>query len=176
MPTSRPYPIAHIASRIIDLQPKTVLDIGIGFGKYGFLAREYTDIWNNRFRKPETVIHGIEVYEEYITEIHRQIYNKIFIGNALDILPTLGNYDLITFCDVVEHFEKEDGIKMMNLVRDKCKNAFITTPTLNRFQKRGGVAGNPYEQHVYGWSTEDLKAWGKVTTFNNFVNLLEIVK
>jgi 2-polyprenyl-3-methyl-5-hydroxy-6-metoxy-1,4-benzoquinol methylase len=174
MPTSRPYPISYIADKILENQPKTVLDIGIGFGKYGFLAREYTDIWKNRFRNPQTIIHGIEVYEDYITTLHREIYTNIFIGNALDILPTLGNYDLITFCDVIEHFNKEDGIKMLDLIRSKSKLAFITTPTLTKFRKRGGMNGNAHEHHIYGWSEDELKEWGEVITFNNFIHLLEI--
>ena len=177
MPTSRPYCISNIASRILELQPDTVLDIGIGFGKFGFMAREYTDIWKNRYNKSQwkTKIDGIEAYHKYISEHHKHIYDKIFIGNALEILPGLNNYDLITFGDCLEHFSKKDGTMMLKMIKDNCKVAFITTPTTSKFQYRGAMHGNKYERHIYGWPTDDLKEWGEVQTFYNHINLLEIV-
>lgn len=177
MPTSRPYGISYIASRILDLQPATVLDIGIGFGKFGFMAREYTDIWKNRQQRSEwkTIIHGIEAYKKYISEHQNYIYNKIFIGDALNVLPNLGDYDVITFGDCLEHFGRKNGIKMLEMIKERCKVAFVTTPTLSKFQTRGAMKGNEYERHVYGWPTDDLKKWGTVQTFNDHINLLEIV-
>ncbi len=177
MPTSRPYGISYIASCILELQPTSVLDIGVGFGKYGFMAREYTDIWKNRHQKSEwkTIIHGIEAYSKYITHHQYYIYTKIFIADVIKILPGLGEYDLITFGDCLEHFSRENGIKLLDMIKSKCKVAFITTPTLSKFQTRGAMKGNEYEKHVYGWPTEELERWGNVQTFNNHINLLEII-
>lgn len=41
MPTSRPHQINKILELIILTAPESLLDIGPGFGKYGFLARGY---------------------------------------------------------------------------------------------------------------------------------------
>ena len=46
MPTSVPYGVPIIAGAARQLRPKSVLDVGIGFGKYGMLFREYLDIWD----------------------------------------------------------------------------------------------------------------------------------
>lgn len=53
MPTSSPDPITYVCKKIVEVKPNTVLDVGVGFGKYGFLAREYTDIWNDRYFREE---------------------------------------------------------------------------------------------------------------------------
>ena len=44
MPSSRPNTIPTVIHLVKQFQPKSILDVGIGFGKWGHLFREYTDI------------------------------------------------------------------------------------------------------------------------------------
>ncbi|MBW2991727.1 glycosyltransferase family 1 protein, partial [Candidatus Woesearchaeota archaeon] len=84
MPTSSPHQINEIMGEIMELDPSSILDIGVGFGKYGFLCREYLELWdynNKRYGEWKREIDGIEVYEDYITDIQRKVYNNIFIGD-----------------------------------------------------------------------------------------------
>ena len=37
--------ITDIMQLITIANPKSILDIGVGFGKYGYLSREYLEIW-----------------------------------------------------------------------------------------------------------------------------------
>ena len=66
MPTSVPYCVPVIASIARQLRPKSVLDVGVGFGKYGYLFREYLDVWDMHSvrdyerRRWTTRIEGIE--------------------------------------------------------------------------------------------------------------------
>jgi len=46
MPTSHPFQLDDIVQLIIETAPLSILDIGVGFGKYGLLAREYLEIWD----------------------------------------------------------------------------------------------------------------------------------
>jgi hypothetical protein len=79
MPSSHLYQIPTIIKIICGLKPDSILDIGCGFGKYGFLAREYLEIWQSRYQKSEWVIKidCIEVYGPYLTELPQYIYFKI---------------------------------------------------------------------------------------------------
>ncbi len=43
MPTSHLYQISDILEIISLIRPRSVLDVGVGFGKYGLLAREYLE-------------------------------------------------------------------------------------------------------------------------------------
>ncbi len=149
----------------------SVLDIGIGFGKFGFLAREYTDVRLGRYFNWKTRIDGIEIFEKYITHLQREIYNNIYIGNAIDILPTLGRYDMIICSDVLEHFSEQDGTVLLDLIKDRCKFALIATPVTVLHQE--ALYNNEHERHISNWSKEILSNWGEVFQFEN-AYLLEI--
>ncbi|TSA17113.1 MAG: hypothetical protein D4R72_05520 [Nitrosopumilales archaeon] len=113
MPTSHKYQINEIMELIVLTNPKKILDIGIGFGKYGYLSREYLDIGvgggDEDYNFNKSQIDGIEVFAEYITPLHNMIYNHIYNKNALEVLPALKmKYDLILVIDVLEHFTYDD--------------------------------------------------------------------
>ena len=44
MPSSRPNAIPTTVHVVRQLDPASILDVGVGFGKWGLLFREYTDI------------------------------------------------------------------------------------------------------------------------------------
>jgi hypothetical protein len=158
MPTSQHLQINAIMDFIIDTNPSKLLDIGVGFGKYGFLSREYLEFWDGRDQYGGwlRLIDGIEAYEKYITPVHKFIYNTIFIGNALDVLPTLENkYDLILIIDVLEHFSREDGLKLLQECLIHGKNILISVPKHVIF--RGKAFNNPYEAHVFQWEKSHFR-------------------
>lgn len=171
MPCSRPSALAQMCNRIMEKNPMSVLDIGVGFGKFGFLAREYTDVRLGRYFNWETRIDGIEIFEKYITQLQRKIYDNIHIGNAIDILPTLDQYDMIICSDMLEHLSNKDGLLLLDLVRKKSKFAMIATPA--RVLQQEAVYDNEYERHISAWSGEELEKWGDVFQFDNIL-LLEI--
>ena len=45
MPVIIHIQLTHCINKIIQLQPKSVLDVGCGFGKWGYLCREYLDVF-----------------------------------------------------------------------------------------------------------------------------------
>lgn len=151
MPSSHPWQINEVLMFINILKPKKLLDIGIGFGKYGFLAREYLEFWDGRskYNDWQHQIDGIEVFEGYITPANNFIYDEIFIGNAIDILPKFNDacYDLVLLIDVLEHFDKDDGIKILQECIRCSANTLISIP-LN-MQKQGAIFGNVYETHRF---------------------------
>lgn len=177
MPTSRPIALKHICNCILNLQPKSVLDIGIGFGKNGFLAREYTDIWKGRvFSNWTTRIDGIEIFPDYLSEIQYMIYDNIYIGDAAKVIKRLGNYDMIICTAVLEHFTKEDGNSLLTDIKNLRTKLGIVVLPIN-VKPQGAVYGNEHERHVSEWTLEDLSVYGKVTGLADPVNpqfLLEI--
>ena len=69
----------------MDINPHSVLDIGPGFGKYGVLCREFLEIWDGRYEyKFKRRIDCVEVFPDYITDLHRYIYNSIYTADAMD--------------------------------------------------------------------------------------------
>lgn len=178
MGTSRPFYIPRLCNWIIDYKPESILDIGVGFGKNGFLAREYTDIWSRRYAKSswKTKIDGIEIFEAYITDVHRDIYTSVFVGDVFDILPKLDHYDLIIATDVVEHLTRQKAVEVLKYIREKSGQYFVTIP--KNVGTRGGHASegtgfNDHEGHVSGeWSEKELKEFGNPTLLDDWIWML----
>lgn len=143
MPSSYPHNILPILQIIGVLKPKSILDIGIGRGKYGFLIKEY---WS------ETKVDGVEVFEPYITNLQREIYNKIFVGNVLEM--DLGDYDLYLLIDTIEHWGKDEAYRLINKLLKKGK-VLISTP--KKFISQSEYDGNKWEVHKTFWNIDDFK-------------------
>jgi len=162
MPSSRPIAINYVCNKILELNPMSVLDIGIGFGKFGFLAREYTDVWHGRYFKWETKIEGIEAFERYVGLLQRLVYDKIHIGDALDVILHLDcKFDVIICADMLEHLEKDRGLKLLKAIRDKGEYSIIVLPMFPSPQ--GAVNDNEYELHRAKWDYPELAEFGQVT-------------
>src|SRR5881396_2107896 len=121
MPSSRPNTIPTVVHLVRQLKPKSILDVGIGFGKWGHLFREYTDILEAehdpaRYRRENwrVRIDGIEGHAAYLTEMHRYIYNTIHLGDARELVTKADRYDLIFMGDILEHLEKKDGLQLLH--------------------------------------------------------------
>ncbi len=168
MPTSHYFQIGEIVSFILFTNPSSTLDIGAGFGKYGFLSREYLELWDgrNNYHDRQRKIHGIEVFEDYITPIHDFIYDRMYIGNAIDILPTLKEqYDLILLIDILEHFDFNEGLRILQECSTRGRNILISVPNYLGHQK--DAFGNTFETHKFHWKRYHFKRYNKKFVLNN---------
>jgi hypothetical protein len=162
MPSSRPNTIPTVIHLVRQINPKSILDVGVGFGKWGHLFREYTDIneaendpARYQRRKWRVRIDGIEGYAAYLTPMHRYLYNHLHIGNASALLKKLPQYDLIFLGDIIEHFEKSAGIRLLGDALKKANKAVIvTTPRFETGQT--DLCGNELERHRSLWSAKDF--------------------
>ncbi|MFZ2193245.1 MAG: class I SAM-dependent methyltransferase [Candidatus Moraniibacteriota bacterium] len=169
MPTSQNYQISKIIEAIISHNPNSILDIGVGFGKYGVLCREYLELWDGREKYSDfkRKIDGVEVFESYITPLHRFIYDEIHIGDATKIINDLKNsYDLVLLIDVLEHFEKKAGSDLIKKILSKNKAVLISVPKNIGDQKE--VFSNQYETHLAEWVKKDFKKFGKTFFISDF--------
>jgi SAM-dependent methyltransferase len=159
-----------VLSIIQQLEPRSVLDVGIGFGKWGHLFREYLDIVPSerdpdRYNRPnwQVTIDGIEGFPRYITPAHRYFYNELFLGDMRHTLPTLGKYDVVFIGDAIEHIEKEEGILFLrDCLRHSNKALIVTTPA--EWVVQDAVCDNPLEIHRSFWTRADFHALGRGVT------------
>ena len=160
MPTSHWSYISKIVNTIKVNNPKSMLEIGVGAGKYGILSREYLEIYGaNRWQKKDwqVRIDGVEIYKPYITEQIKHYYNKIFNDDIVNLFKTsqIGDYDLILMTDVLEHLKKEDGIYVFNEILKHCKTAIFAVPIGNwRYEFDGD---NKNESHISVWDYDEFK-------------------
>ena len=173
MPSSHWYQLNEIMELIIFSQPKSILDVGIGFGKYGFLSREYLELFDGRekYNDWKRTIDGIEIFQNYLTSLNKMIYDKIYLGDALSILPTLDKkYDLILLVDILEHFNYDDGIRLLKMCEQQGSNTIISTP--RHFFRQREMFSNPYEVHKFLYKKKHFKIIKNIFFVPNIFSLI----
>lgn len=160
MPTSRPIHIGPVLEEIHWSKPGSILDIGCGFGTMGVMFRAATDVRKSEINPSlyhdwPTRIDAIEVFEWYRNPVW-QVYTNVYVGNALEVLDTLEKYDTIYCGDVIEHFTKEEGYKLIDKMLEHC-NQWIIIATPSPAPVQPALLGNAHEEHLSEWKEEDFK-------------------
>jgi Methyltransferase domain len=139
------------------MRPRRVLDIGVGYGKWGLLVREALDFIDGRFQRDEwkVTIDGIDAHR-YDSPLLDWVYDDVRICDVLDVADKLAGYDLVLMGDVIEHFEKEDGMRLLTVLLAHNRNVLLTTPLFYFDQE---MEDNPYERHRSHWTMADFRPW-----------------
>lgn len=184
MPSSRPNTIPMVIHLLRQLKPQSILDVGVGFGKWGHLFREYSDILEAehepaRYQRKNWCVRidGIEGHAAYLTQMHHFLYNEIHVGDAGALLKTLPNYDLIFLGDIIEHFEKAAGMQLLqDAVTHANKAVIVSTPKFETEQENS--CGNELERHRSLWSEKEFMMFpgAQVTTVDDATLLAAIAK
>lgn len=160
MPTSTYSHILAVVRFLRKVMPLSILDIGIGNGKMGFIARDLLDVMlGERYSRKDwkILIDGIEVFSDYIQEHQKAIYNNIYIGDASDVIDKLDKYDLIILGDVLEHLPKEKAWQFIDKCIAHCSNSIILNIPLGERWTQPEIYGNPYEKHLSFWDYEEFE-------------------
>jgi len=159
MPIGNQQALTPVVNIFTQIQPKTVLDVGVGFGTWGLLFREYSDIMHERYEKKDWQIRvdGVEVWEPYITDVHRHLYSNIYLTDLRDFEPEI-TYDLVNMGDVIEHFTKEEGLALLEKIKGYAQNIVVCVP-VGFYNPEHDPLGNPNEHHISSWDLNDFKDW-----------------
>ena len=176
MPSSSFFLLGPVIRIVRELNPSSVLDVGCGAGKWGVLCREYLDLWDGRESVERRVkIDAIEIFLEYLGDLHRAVYDRVHVGNAVDILegaqPSIeggfrlgavprDRWDLILCADMIEHLSDVDGSRFIEAALARADALLVTTPQNPTDQ--GAVFGNEHERHVSRWTPQDFEPYGWV--------------
>lgn len=171
MSTSNWQNISYNIDLVKKLDPKSILDIGVGFGRWGILFREFLEVWgDNNFKGNwKRIIDGVEIFPEYINSYHDFFYNNIFTEDALEFVKkTERTYDLINCGDVIEHFMKPDAVEFINTCLNKSKYLLINIPIGAKWEQ-GEVNNNKHEKHLSVWEVSDFKKYSNalIKKFND---------
>jgi ubiquinone/menaquinone biosynthesis C-methylase UbiE len=141
-----------------------ILDVGCGFGKWGFLVKKY--FWNtgDGSTTTEPYVVGIDCHTpnvEHLREHH--IYDEVEKGNAMALPFPDKSFDTVLAMEVIEHMEEQDGFRALKeFERVARKRVILSTP--NKKDMRGGLddmnGHNPYEAHLSWWKMKTFKLLG----------------
>ena len=160
MGTSNWQHIPFCVEVLMKIEPKRVLDVGVGFGRWGIIVREFCDVWFGRVLPEQwsVYIEGIEVFEPNISPYHKYFYNKIHIGDALDIIPGIDElWDVVIFGNIIEHFTRDEGERLLRWSIDHSKYVIVNVPLGDDWQQEE-MYNNPYERHKSIYKEDDFSS------------------
>jgi hypothetical protein len=161
MGTSNWQQISFCVEALMRIEPKRVLDIGVGFGRWGVMTREFCDVWPGRVFRPEwqTHVEGVEAFPKNIDGYHQYFYDQIHVGDLRALLPQFQQrFNLIIFGDVLEHFEKQDARKLLDWSTGLSDYVLVNIP-LGEHWEQGEKYENPYEQHLSTWNAVEFEEY-----------------
>jgi cyclopropane fatty-acyl-phospholipid synthase-like methyltransferase len=137
---------------IIELDPKSVLDIGAGQGTYSKLAKQKGQYW-----------HALEIFYPYVRMYKlAKKYHRITIGDArymdYDKLSVFQGWHLIIAADMLEHMTKEDAKLLIYELSKHCKHLLICFPVEHQ-EQHAGDEGNDYETHIDHWTADEMEMY-----------------
>lgn len=161
MPVSDVNNISPILRHIQGLQPQRILDLGIGMGKYGALAREVLDYTYGRFEPQDwkTEIVGYEGFPEYENPMW-SLYDKVHVSDFVKQTPIhkLSGYHLVLMVDSLEHLDDQNAETMLSWLRQHNKQVLVSCP--NGDYPQGDAFGNELERHRSVWTERRMLALG----------------
>jgi len=128
----------------------TVLDLGCGYGLFGYMIRLERD-----FRG---ALIGIDAYPPYIKKLKRYtgaVYDSLVIADARHLPFKSGAVETVLASEVIEHLPKEGGLELIEEAeRVSSRLVLITTPRGHIPQGRHNE--NDLEVHSSEWSERDF--------------------
>jgi SAM-dependent methyltransferase len=150
--------VPHVAYHLAVTRPGRVLDLGIGFGLYGAVVRQWSDLgtW-----PAKTWLVGVEGFAAYRNPAW-DLYNLVVVDSIENYLARASDlFDCILLTDVIEHFPKETGLAVVQGAQrllERGGSLFVGTPAL--FCPQEAVYGNEFERHRSVWTAADFVALG----------------
>ena len=104
MPTSTYEQITAVVRYLERVMPMTILDVGLGNGKLGFIARDLLDVMHGqRYKRDEWLVRvdGIEAFPDYVFFFNGATSTEIYTGDAFNVIDNLGTDEVILIGDVL---------------------------------------------------------------------------
>lgn len=149
--------ITDILEIIRKVNPVKILDVNVGFGRWGILCRELLERDNQgKVRRPDLwnlKIDGIEHIEStYLQSYHDIFYDNIYRQDIVGFLHEhMDLYDLTIFSDILEKFDKSTAIDMIESAMEISRFILIYVKLGNHIGD--DIKGDP---SVSTWGDEDF--------------------
>ncbi len=164
MPISDYRHIPQVLDEVYALQPETVLELGIGFGKWGVLLREVLDAMYGRCRPDQWLrrIWGVDVWEPYRNPMW-QAYNGVDITNFTGGLNEgmtwrRAGWDLVLMMDSLEHLPPDEALPFLESLVANNKHVIVSVPN-GLMPQDEAVYGNAHERHLTTFHGPEFDRW-----------------
>lgn len=120
----------------------TVLDVGAGQGKYGYLLHDYT-------------VDAVEVWEPYV-ELNdlANVYRDVYVTDVYVFISRLTRrYDVVIFGDVLEHLTTRSAQFVLEKTLAVSDEVIVVVPYL---YAQGPEHGNDHQRHLQADLTPEV--------------------
>lgn len=176
MPCSNIGSIENGIRLLLKINPESVLDVGIGFGMWGFLVRQYLDVRRHHQWKDidgasdwKVRLDGVEAFHPYLeSEVARSLYDRMYGMTAkqffhdFDSLSGRESYDVTILSHVLEHMPVHDAHFVVHEALLNSGNVLIGLPLRHDDEGHEQAFNNPHELHTDDWTSEkwnEFLAW-----------------
>lgn len=154
-----PHKISPILLTIMALEPKRVLDVGVGFGKWGFLMKEYLDGFSGQLHMDGVEAHKPSLVSSGASRWYNSMYLHEFNGCMIHQPKP---YDLVLMLDILQCFERKDGGRALLKALELGDRVLVSVP----LEYTAPPNGNPYNESRSEWTPRDFEvhlknAWEK---------------
>jgi hypothetical protein len=158
MPIGSYAAIPLLAQALLQSHPRSVLDLGMGFGGGGVAVRQWLDLGVRPWR---TYLVGVEVWADYRNPVW-DLYNVVYVQPIEEFIRSCPDtFDCVLLGDVLEHFEKDAGRKIVEAIKPRvAEGGCLLVATPAKFRPQEAVYGNERERHRSLWSPDDLADLG----------------
>lgn len=167
MPSSYADSFPGIVHTLIAANPKRVIDIGPGWGKYGLACREYL---------PELeTLRAVEVAPGRLPT-QDAIYDMVYTDDVRDLITVAdfwSRFDLALLIDVIEHLDLIEGHCLLASLQEAGVQILVSTPKVF-FEQH--VETNPFEEHVSLWTRDHFASYGIVTDSSTSSSLIYLLR
>lgn len=176
MPISNWDQIPAIMNEVYRLQPKTVLDLGIGFGKYGPLLREVLDGMHGRCRSDQwkSDLCGYEAHSDYRNPCW-DLYSEVVVCDfsvSYETEDYFSQWDLVLMIDSLEHLNPAAGKRFLRNLLGNNNHVIISVPVVPMPQ--GAMYANEYETHRTHHDGTEFERFNPVTLYRGMTQVFSI--
>lgn len=103
---------------------------------------------------------GVETYDYYIElSKQRNIHAEYIQEDIRNLDLETGSFDIVLLAQVLEHLPKDEGYRLLKKTEKWArKKVIVTTP--NGFLEKAAIDNNEDQEHLSGWTVDELKELG----------------
>jgi ubiquinone/menaquinone biosynthesis C-methylase UbiE len=151
------------------LEGTTLLDIGCGHGKWGYLLK--VDFWYTKSGRRKATLQytiGADLHIQYLKFVkNHRIYDDVVLSDAKYLPFGSEVFETILFLEVIEHMVKKEGILSLREAERVAKSlVVVSTPAF--YWKQDARDKNVFQRHLSKWTIKDFKRLGYTVIFGSF--------
>jgi SAM-dependent methyltransferase len=130
------------------------LDVGCGYGKWGFLLKTYR----------QGAVTGVDLFEPHLRSLEKYgVYDSLHLAPATRLPFPDKSFDSAVACEVLEHLTQTGGRQLLAELKRVSRQSFVvTTPNFPCLRPGGQTVDgfNEHEAHLHNFLYPEFRTLG----------------